>query len=137
MNRDHYRHLTRTEKFVRRGAPALLALGAVAGWAATETAAAINNKSEEHLVGTARVEVELGSTAINAVRQGANEIAEKAGIDPASVPSAVYPGQQANQEIAERTGSSLVKPGEDIFVTITKDGFGNYDLEAHDEPPQR
>ena len=35
-----------------------------------------------------------------------------------------------NRELKQSTGNEFVQPGDEIEVTVSKDGFGNYDVEA-------
>lgn len=117
--------LSRRHKLVRRFLPAL-ALSLAAGGAG----AVLHEKSEQQDVATVTYKIGEGQTPVEAVREVVDSMQLSEDGEPAHVDGVVSEGQEVSRELKQSTGSEFVQPGDEIEVTVSKDGFGNYDVEA-------
>ena len=117
--------LSRRQKLARRFLPAL-ALSLAAGGAG----AVLHEKSEQQDVATVTYKIGEGQTPVEAVREVVDSMQLSEDGEPAHVDGVVSEGQEVSRELKQSTGSEFVQPGDEIKVTVSKDGFGNYDVEA-------
>lgn len=117
--------LSRRQKLARRFLPAL-ALSLAAGGAG----AALHEKSEQQDVATVTYKIGEGQTPVEAVREVVDSMQISEDGEPAHVDDVVSEGQEVSRELKQSTGNEFVQPGDEIEVTVSKDGFGNYDVEA-------
>lgn len=120
------RELTRREKITRRLLPAVALSLVAGGYAALE----VKKKSEYHDVGSVTYAIGPGQTPIDAVRESVDKMSFVEDGKEVEITGVVSEGQEVGRELKEQTGDEFVQPGDAIEVTVSKNGFGDYKLEA-------
>jgi hypothetical protein len=121
------RELSRRERITRRLLPAVALSLAAGGYAAHK----VEEKAEYHDVASVTYRIGPGQAPIDAVRDSVDHmsITDDNG-EEADITGVVREGQEVSGELQELSGSSTVQAGESIEVTVSKNGFGDYKLEA-------
>ncbi len=118
--------LTRRQKIARRLLPAVALSLAAGGYAGNE----VKEKAEYHEVGSVTYEIGDNQTPIDAVRESVNQMSFVEDGKKLEITGVTREGQEVARELTEQTGEEYVQPGDAIEVTVSKNGFGNYKLEA-------
>lgn len=119
--------LSRREKIARRLLPAVALSLAVGGYAAEK----IEDKAEYHEVATVVRVLGDHETPIDAVRKAVAEMTFTENGKPVEISGIVREGQDVARELQEQTGETYMHAGDTIEVTVSKNGFGDYKLDAH------
>jgi|GEM_PF-2440356 len=118
--------LTRRQKLARRALPAI-ALTLTAGGVGAN---ALHDKAEYHDVGSVTYQLGQGQAPANAVREAVDSMSVQEDGEPVVLDGVVAEGQEVSRELREQTGNQYAQQGDMIEVTISKNGFGNYKVEA-------
>jgi len=118
--------LTRREKIARRFLPAVALSLAAGGYVANE----VKEKAEYHDVASVTYEIGDNQTPIDAVRESVDQMSFVEDGKKVEITGVTREGQEVSGELTEQTGEAYVQPGDAIEVTVSKNGFGNYKLEA-------
>lgn len=114
-------HLNRKGRLVRTGAGVLLAAGAITGGI---------NIFQETPVDTDTGTVSLGEGTISTVDDVVHILSEKNGFSPNDVRGIVGAGQEVAAELDAVHPGQPVQPGDQIEVTIVKNGLGQLSVKA-------
>lgn len=120
---------SRAEKLATRLLPAV-ALSLVAGGYGAHV---VKEKAEYDDMANISTRLAPGQTPIDLVRDSVNNISytdNEGNVFNPTEEEIVSEGQEVSREIKEITGNAYAQPGDMIEVTISKNDFGNYKIEA-------
>lgn len=128
QNSQPERVLSRREKIARRLLPAV-ALSLTAGGYGAH---ALKEKAEYHEFAYVTSQLGAGETPIDTVRESVSKIeySENGEMFKPSESEIVAEGQEVSRELTEQSGHTYVQAGDAIEVTVSKNGLGNYKIEA-------
>jgi hypothetical protein len=113
--------LNRKGRLVRTGAGVLLATGVITGGV---------NIFHETTVDTGIGTVPAGEGTINTIDDVVRDLAAKNNFDPSSVHDIVGAGQEVAAELDAVHPGQPVQPGDQIEVTVVKNGLGQLSVQA-------
>ncbi len=125
-NKQSKSELSRRQKLTHRFLPVLALSLAAGGYAGNK----LHEKSEYHEIDHEQTSIGQNDTPIGAVTEAVEDMAKEHGFNLNDIPGIVAEGQEVGHEITIRTGKDTVQPGTSIEVTVLKNGFGNYKVEA-------
>jgi hypothetical protein len=120
----------------RRGRAALVLAGAAASVMTGYGVHEVQDRLPHHDVGSQSTTLGQGEAPQSAVERAVEEIANDHKFDVNKVDGIVHAAQDAYDNVADTTGyaSYTPQPGDTIEVTVSKNGFGDYDVEATASP---
>ena len=113
--------LNRKGRLIRTGAGVLLATGVITGGV---------NMFQETIIATDTGTVAPGEGPINTIDDVVHSLATKNNFDPSSVHDIVGAGQEVAAELDAVHPGRPVQPGDQIEVTIVKNGLGQLSVQA-------
>ena len=137
MDNIHLPHPERADpkhpNYVLRRMVAGLALGstiAIGGKFGLDTVRDFMDKFDQQVVDTRHTTLQNGGGGIQEVCQAVDILAKKHGISPEEVSNCIRAGQEVNQQLRHNRSTGVLQPGDQLEVTLLKDGFERYFVEA-------
>jgi len=125
-NKQSTPELSRKQKLARRFLPVLALSLAAGGYAGNK----LHEKTEYHEIDHEQTSIGQDETPIGAVTDAVKDLAEENGFHLNDVSGIVTEGQEVGHKITVHTDSDKIQPGTPIEVTVLKNGFGRYKVEA-------